>query len=198
MSPHTKRSAKLPNASSFFPPPPVLSPTAALFPRLSNAPAAALPPSHSLHPPTSRRRARTGAAAGGKSQTRRAAFGGAAAPARPWRGAAAGEKAKRAAPLLAARRLPHGLGGARRLPWDGWLPLGGGLAQAAAGSHKAAKGDKMPLLSRIRAKILRKVLQFAPPCVILCMPRNSIDNVTRYKRAFLYLFFSCDFIYAKE
>src|SRR5699024_9416434 len=50
-------------------------------------------------------------------------------------GAAAGEKAKRAAPLLAAWRLPHGLGGARRLPWDGWLPLGA-RARASSGGAR--------------------------------------------------------------
>ena len=64
-----------------------------------------------------------------------------------------------------------------------------GLAQAAAGRAGRQRGTKKPLLSRIRAKILRKILQFAPPCVILCMPRNSISKAVRYKRAFLYLFF---------
>lgn len=104
-------------------------------------------------------------------------------------GAAAGEKAKRAAPLLAAWRLPHGLGGARRLPWDGWLPLGARARASSGGARGAAKGDKMPLLSRIRAKIRRKILQFSPPCAILNIPRNSISKAVRYKRAFLYLFF---------
>ena len=118
-------------------------------------------------------------------------------PPRPY-GRGGRKKAKSAAPLLAARRLPHGLGGARRLPWDGWLPLGARARASGGGAHGAAKGDKMPLLSRIRAKILRKILQFAPPCVILCMPRNFISKAVRYKRAFLYLFFPCDFIYAKE
>ena len=90
MSPHTKRSAILPNASSFFPPPPTLfsfpSPLS-LHLQLFNAPAAApplllsIPPLPAAAPAWARRRE--------KSQTRRAAFGGAAAPARPWRGAAA-------------------------------------------------------------------------------------------------------------
>ena len=176
MSPHTKRSAKLPNASSFFPPLPV-PPSPSLF---SPSP----PPPFSPSSPTPRRRPLSPQL----SATRR----------RARMGAAAGEKAKRAAPLLAAWRLPHGLGGARRLPWTAGFLWARGLAQAAAGRAGRQKGTKKPLLSRIRAKIRRKILQFAPPCVILCMPRNSIDNVTRYKRAFLYLFFSCDFIYAKE
>ena len=150
---------------------PPLAPAAALFPPHSppHFPAAAPPP---LTPSPSPAAAPAWARRQGKSQTRRAAFRGAAAPARPL--------------------------GARRLPWDGWLPLGARARASSGGARGAAKGDKMPLLSRIRAKIRRKILQFSPPCAILNIPRNSIDNVTRYKRAFLYLFFPCDFIYAKE
>ena len=196
MSPHTKRSAILPNASSFFPPLPALSP----FP---HPPLFSLPLPHRRPPPPTLQRPRRriplsfspsphfppprpfsptlryppprpcGRGGRGKSQTRRAAFGGVAAP----------------------RTALEGRGGSLGTAGFLWAR---GLAQAAAGRTRRQKGTKKPLLSRIRAKILRKILQFAPPCVILCMPRNSIDNVTRYKRAFLYLFFFCDFIYAKE
>ena len=75
-------------------------------------------------------------------------------------------------------------------PWRGAAALLGRRARASGGGARgAAKGDKMPLLSRIRAKILRKILQFSPPCAILNIPRNSISKAVRYKRAFLYLFF---------
>ena len=72
----------------------------------------------------------------GKSQTRRAAFGGAAAPARPL--------------------------GARRLPWDGGLPLGGGLAQAAAGRAGRQKGTKCPFFPAFGQKYAAKYCNFRP------------------------------------
>ena len=150
MSPHTKRSAKLPNASSFFPPLPALSP----FPLSLFSP---------FPLPLPRRRA----------------------PSPPPRPCGRG----------GSRTALEGRGGSLGTAGFLWAR---GLAQAAAGRAGRQKGTKKPLLSRIRAKILRKILQFAPPCVILCMPRNSISKAIRYKRAFLYLFFSCDFIYAKE
>ena len=213
MSPDTKRSAILPNASSFFPPlpshPPPLprrrvSPAPSLHPPL---PAAALPPLLLFIPPSRRRASPApslhppflpprpyGRGGRGKSQTRRAAFGGAAAPRTTFGGKAApfGRQARASG---GSRTALEGRGGSLGTAGSLWAR---GLAQAAAGRAGRQRGTKKPLLSRIRAKILRKILQFAPPCVILCMPRNSIDNVTRYKRAFLYLFFSCDFIYAKE
>ena len=75
MSPHTKRSAILPNASSFFPPPPTLSSfpsPLSLHLQLFNAPAAAPPLLLSIPPPQPPRP--YGRGSGGKSQTRRAAF----------------------------------------------------------------------------------------------------------------------------
>ena len=128
---------------------PPLAPAAALFPPSftpPHFPRRRASPSHSSLP---RRRARTGAAAG--------------------------EKAKRAAPLLAAWRLPHGLGGARRLPWDGWLPLGARARASSGGARGAAKGDKMPLLSRIRGKN-------PPQNIAICAPVCYTMHATQFHK----------------
>ena len=156
---------------------------AALFPPHSppHFPAAAPPPLTPPSPAAAPVRARRQE----KSQIRRAAFGGAAAPRTTFGGKAApfGRQARASG---GSRTALEGRGGSLGTAGFLWAR---GLAQAAAGRAGRQKGTKKPLLSRIRAKIRRKILQFSPPCAILNMPRNSISKAVRYKRAFLYLFF---------
>ena len=60
---------------------------------------------------------------------------------------------------------PHGLGGARRLPWDGWLPLGARARASSGGARGAAKGDKKaPSFPHSGKNTPQNIAIFAPVC----------------------------------
>ena len=95
-------------------------------------------------------------------------------PPRPY-GRGGRKKAKSAAPLLAARRLPHDLWGrGGSLGTAGFL-WARGLAQAAAGSHKAAKRDK-------KAPSFPHSGKNPPQNIAICAPVCYTMHATQFHR----------------
>ena len=73
------------------------------------------------------------------------------------------------------RRLPHGLGGARRLPWDGGLPLGARARASGGGARGAAKRDK-------KAPSFPHSGKNPPQNIAICAPVCYTMHATQFHR----------------